>query len=45
MGYLGSGKTTFIRNLLNNKQGIKYAVIQNEFAEGEMGIEQPLIVD
>ena len=21
IGYLGSGKTTFIRNLLNNKQG------------------------
>ena len=45
MGYLGSGKTTFIRNLLANKQGIKYAVIQNEFSEGEMGIEQPLIMD
>lgn len=29
MGYLGSGKTTFIRNLLANKQGVKYAVIQN----------------
>lgn len=45
MGYLGSGKTTFIRNLLNNKQGEKYAVIQNEFASGQMGIEQPLIID
>ena len=45
MGYLGSGKTTFIRNLLSNKQGVKYAVIQNEFSEGEMGIEQPLIMD
>jgi G3E family GTPase len=29
MGYLGSGKTTFIRNLLQNKQNRKYAVIQN----------------
>ncbi len=29
IGYLGSGKTTFIRNLLANKQGEKYAVIQN----------------
>lgn len=29
IGYLGSGKTTFIRNLLLNKQGEKYAVIQN----------------
>lgn len=45
IGYLGSGKTTFIRNLLMNKQGEKYAVIQNEFAEGQMGIEQPLIMD
>lgn len=32
MGYLGSGKTTFIRHLLNNKHGVKYAVIQNEFS-------------
>ncbi len=45
MGYLGSGKTTFIRNLLQNKENEKYAVIQNEFASGEMGIEQPLIMD
>ena len=45
MGYLGSGKTTFFRNLLLNKQGVKYAVIQNEFSDGEMGIEQPLIMD
>lgn len=29
IGYLGSGKTTFIRNLLQNKVGHKYAVIQN----------------
>lgn len=29
MGYLGSGKTTFIRNLLQNKDNEKYAVIQN----------------
>jgi len=29
MGYLGSGKTTFIRNLLQNKLNKKYAVIQN----------------
>ena len=41
----GTGKTTFIRNLLNNKHGVKYAVVQNEFSEGEMGIEQPLIMD
>lgn len=45
IGYLGSGKTTFIRNLLTNKQGEKYAVIQNEFTEGQMGIEQALIMD
>lgn len=29
MGYLGSGKTTFIKNVLNNKEDTKYAVIQN----------------
>jgi GTPase SAR1 family protein len=45
VGFFGSGKTTLIRKLLANTAGRKYAIIQNEFAEGEMGIEQPLIVD
>jgi G3E family GTPase len=29
VGYFGSGKTTFIRSLLANKEGDKYAIIQN----------------
>ncbi len=32
-GFLGSGKTTIIRNLLENNQGKRLAVIVNEFGE------------
>jgi GTPase SAR1 family protein len=45
VGFFGSGKTTLIRALLSQESKEKYAIIQNEFAEGEMGIEQPLIMD
>lgn len=38
VGFFGSGKTTFIRRLLAEESEEKYAIIQNEFAEGEMGI-------
>ncbi|MFB2834569.1 cobalamin biosynthesis protein CobW [Floridanema evergladense] len=40
-GFLGSGKTTLIRHLLQNNQGRKIAVIVNEF--GELGIDGELI--
>jgi cobalamin biosynthesis protein CobW len=40
-GFLGSGKTTTIRNLLQNNQGRKIAVIVNEF--GEIGIDGDLL--
>ncbi len=40
-GFLGSGKTTLIRNLLENNQGKKIAVIVNEF--GELGIDGELL--
>ncbi len=40
-GFLGSGKTTVIRNLLQNKQGLKIAVLVNEF--GEIGIDGELL--
>ena len=43
-GYLGSGKTTFITRVLQNKVGLRVAVIQNEFSK-EMGIEAPVMVD
>lgn len=40
-GFLGSGKTTAIRNLLQNNQGRRIAVIVNEF--GEIGIDGELL--
>jgi cobalamin biosynthesis protein CobW len=40
-GFLGSGKTTLIRHLLQNNQGRRIAVIVNEF--GELGIDGDLL--
>lgn len=40
-GFLGSGKTTLIRNLIRNTEGKRLAVIVNEF--GEMGIDGELL--
>lgn len=40
-GFLGSGKTTIIRNIIQNANGRRLAVIVNEF--GEMGIDGDLI--
>lgn len=40
-GFLGSGKTTLIRHLLNNNQGKRIAVLVNEF--GELGIDGELL--
>ncbi|MEZ2237251.1 cobalamin biosynthesis protein CobW [Microcoleus sp.] len=42
-GFLGSGKTTAIRHLLQNNQGRRIAVIVNEF--GEVGIDGELLRD
>ncbi|WP_287129893.1 GTP-binding protein [Candidatus Cyanaurora vandensis] len=41
-GFLGSGKTTLVNHILTNNQGIKTAVIVNEF--GDIGIDSALIV-
>ncbi|MGB7444647.1 MAG: cobalamin biosynthesis protein CobW [Coleofasciculaceae cyanobacterium] len=40
-GFLGAGKTTLVRNLLQNNQGRKIAVLVNEF--GEVGIDGELL--
>ncbi len=40
-GFLGAGKTTVIRHLLQNNQGRKIAVLVNEF--GEVGIDGDLL--
>ena len=40
-GYLGAGKTTLVNHLLRNAQGLKIAVLVNDF--GELAIDADLI--
>ena len=41
-GFLGSGKTTLINHILSNRQGVRAAVLVNEF--GDIGIDNDLII-
>ncbi|MGR3713701.1 MAG: cobalamin biosynthesis protein CobW [Shimia sp.] len=40
-GFLGSGKTTLVRNLIQNPQGKRLAVIVNEF--GDVGVDGEIL--
>ena len=42
-GFLGSGKTTLIRHLLENNNGRRFALIVNEF--GDVGVDADLLSD
>ncbi len=41
-GFLGSGKTTLLKRILNEKHGMKIAVVENEF--GEENIDNDILV-
>jgi len=41
-GFLGSGKTTLLNHILNDdKHGMKFAIIENEF--GEIGVDEKIL--
>ena len=40
-GFLGSGKTTLVRHLMQNPQGKRLAIIVNEF--GDVGVDGEIL--
>jgi len=41
-GFLGAGKTTFLNHLLTRNEGLRYAIIENEY--GKRGIDHELVL-
>lgn len=41
-GFLGAGKTTFLKEVLGHRRSVRYAIIENEF--GEENIDSDLLV-
>lgn len=42
-GFLGSGKTTFLNQIISQNKNIKFAIIENEF--GEINIDSELVIN
>jgi G3E family GTPase len=38
-GFLGSGKTTFIKNVLQNSKDLRISLIMNDISEFDMDID------